>query len=102
LLEPEPLFLVPKLIRFSFFSPDGSENKEMRQKLASSHAGISKVECPECATTRSLDGPLGGSTILFPPKTKNEHVIAEILMLKILPLLVLRVTHWRFALLESK
>jgi hypothetical protein len=30
------------------------------------------VECPECATTRSLDGPLGDSTIPFP--TKNEKL----------------------------
>jgi hypothetical protein len=64
----------------------------MRQKLAYSNAGVSKVECPECPTTRSLDGPLGGSTIPFPPKTKNEHVISEIRILKLPLLIVLLVT----------
>ena len=75
---------------------------EMRQKLAYSNAGVSKVECPECATTRSLDGPLGDSTIPFPPKTKNQDLISKIRILKVLLLLVLLVANWVQVLLEAK
>ena len=33
-------------------------------------AGISRVECPECATTRSLD--IEGSQVRFPPHDKRK------------------------------
>jgi hypothetical protein len=33
-------------------------------------AGISRVECPECATTRSLDTE--GATVRFPPQDKRK------------------------------
>lgn len=67
--------------------------ERLSELLAYSNAGVSKVECPECATTRSLDGSLGDSTLPFPPKTKNEHLISEIRILKVLLLIVLIVTN---------
>jgi hypothetical protein len=33
-------------------------------------AGISRVECPECATTRSL--ATGDATLRFPPRDKRK------------------------------
>jgi hypothetical protein len=33
-------------------------------------AGVAKVECPECATMRSL--PLRGDTVRFPPHDKRK------------------------------
>lgn len=82
--------------------PVREPRNEMRQKLAYSNAGVSKVECPECATTRSLDGPLGDSTIPFPPKTKNQDLISKVRILKVLLLLVLIVANWVQVLLQAK